>query len=577
MSLPGDIPARPEERIVRQLIAAALYENLFGPLASAAAPARPFEWRSGAQAWRARGRLGAFGRPRLEPGTVECRTGSAWRQASIADAVAALPGAPQEHARLAQELGQTEALVRWNRLNAPRHDRRLMSFSTLDAAIDEGHPYHPCFKSRTGFDEHDHRCYGPEAGGSFQLVWLAVARDHIDLSLPDTEETFWQRELGASGLAEIEARAAALGLEHERFGLMPIHPWQWHDLSTSRLRPLFEAGHIHYLGAAGDAYRASQSVRTLCNAQSPCRSNVKLSLGIVNTSTRRNIEAHSVATAPLLSRWLDAVLDGDPLFKTRYRLDIVREFAGAIVDRDGSLEGDVAAIWRESVESKLADGERAVPFNALMAIEADGLPFIDPWLQRYGIKPWLDRLIDVAVLPVWRLLVVHGIATEAHGQNMVLVHRDGWPERLILRDFHDSLEFVPDFLADPNLAPDFPALDPRYRGALPNQYYWMERPEDLRDLFVDCLFVFNLSEISHLVQSFYGISEGAFWHRVSLRLAADIAEHGLGERVARLGFGAPEIVIESLLARKLGLSGDALQHKVPNPLTAVAPIAREYA
>lgn len=577
MPLPGDIPARPEERVVRQLTAAALYENLFGPLALAYAPGQPFEWRSNGRAWRARGRLGAFGRPRLEPGTVECRTGRAWRQASIADAVAALPGAPQEHARLGHELNQTEALLRWNRINAPRHDRRRMSFSALDAAIDEGHPYHPCFKSRTGFDEHDHCCYGPEADVTFQLDWLGVARELLHLSFPSTEASFWKRELGAVGLADIEARAAALGLEHDRFGLMPIHPWQWRDLSADRLRPLLQAGRIHYLGAAGDRYRAGQSVRTLSNAQAPHRSSVKLALGIVNTSTRRNIEAHSVATAPVLSRWLDTILDSDPLFRPRYRLDIVSEFAGAIVDRDGPLGGEIAAIWRESVESKLADGESAVPFNALMAIEADGLPFIDPWLQRYGLKPWLDRLIEVAVLPVWRLLVVHGIATEAHGQNMVLVHRDGWPERLILRDFHDSLEFVPDFLADPNLAPDFRTLDPRYRRALPNQYYWMERPEDLRDLFVDCLFVFNLSEISHLVQSFYGISEGAFWHRVSLYLAADIAEHGLDDRVARLGFGTPEIVIESLLAQKLGLSGDDLQHKVPNPLAAVVPLAREYA
>lgn len=577
MSLPGDVPALPEERVVRQLIAAALYENLCGPIALAPCPARRFEWRCNGRAWRAHGRIGAFGRPRLDPGTVECRTGCVWNQASIADAVADLPADPQQRVRLGQELAQTEALVRWNRLNAPRHDRRRMSFSALDAAIDEGHPYHPCFKSRTGFDEHDHRRYGPEAGGAFQLVWLAVARDLLHMSLPDAEETFWKRELGAAGLAEIAAHAAALGLDQQRFGLMPIHPWQWRDLSANRLRPLLQAGRIHDLGAAGDLYCASQSVRTLGNAQSPGRSSVKLSLGIVNTSTLRNIEAHSVATAPELSRWLDAVLDSDPLFGTSYRLDILREFAGAIVDRDGPLGGEIAAIWRESVESKLADGECAVPFNALMAIESDGLPFIDPWLQRYGIKPWLDRLIEVAVLPVWRLLVVHGIATEAHGQNMVLVHRDGWPERLILRDFHDSLEFVPDFLADPKMAPDFPALDPRYRRALPNQYYWMERPEDLRDLFVDCLFVFNLSEISHLVQSFYGISEGAFWHRVSLRLAADIAEHGLGERAACLGFGSPEIVIESLLARKLGLSGDALQHKVPNPLAAVAPIAREYA
>jgi siderophore synthetase component len=160
---------------------------------------------------------------------------------------------------------------------------------------------------------------------------------------------------------------------------------------------------------------------------------------------------------------------------------------------------------------------------------------------------------------------------------MVLVHRDGWPERLILRDFHDSLEFVPGFLASPALAPDFETLSRDYRNAQPNQYYWMQRPADLRDLFVDCLFVFNLSEISHLVQSFYGLNESAFWYRVTQRLLADVAEHSLDARVAWLGFGTREIFTESLLARKLGMNGPDFQHKVPNALAGLSRMAREHA
>ncbi|WP_322518370.1 IucA/IucC family protein [Rhodopseudomonas palustris] len=577
MPLPFDIVERPEERVVRQLVEAALYENLFESQDSARCGPREFEWCIDGRAWRARGRIGAFGRPRLEAGTVAWRATTEWRQAAIADVVSALPGAECERERLGRELAQTAALMRWNVDHLPRRDRRHLPFSELDAAIDEGHPYHPCFKSRTGFDERDHGAYGPEAGRTFQLVWLAVARNLLHLSLPDSEDGFWECEIGAEAKLALGARAAARGLDAAEFGLMPIHPWQWRDLSRDQLKPLIQSGRVHDLGTAGDRYRASQSVRSLSNARDPRASGVKLAMNIVNTSTRRTLEPHSVGTAPVLSHWLGEVLDSDPLFKSRYRLDILREYAGAIVDRDGPLGGQIAAIWRESVESKLADGEAAAPLNALMAVEADGRPFIDPWLIRYGIKEWLDRFIDVAVLPVWRLLVVHGIATEAHGQNMVLVHRDGWPERLILRDFHDSLEFVPGFLASPALAPDFDTLSPEYRSAQPNQYYWMQRPEDLRDLFVDCLFVFNLSEISHLVQSFYGLNESAFWYRVTQRLLADLAEHRLGDRAARLGFGTREIETESLLARKLGLSGPDLQHRVPNALAGLSLMTREHA
>lgn len=577
MPLPFDIADQPEERIVRQLTAAALYENLFGSIDRTIRGARGFEWSVDGRAWRARGRLGAFGRPRLEAGTVEWRAAGEWRQASIADIVSALPGAEQARAQLGRELEQTAALMRWNCQHLSPRDRRHLAFCALDAAIDEGHPYHPCFKSRTGFDEADHRAYGPEAGNSFQLVWLAVARDLLHLALPDSEDLFWQREIGVQGWHELRRRSAALGIEGRDFGLIPIHPWQWRDLSEGRLKSLIQSGRVYYLGTAGDPYRASQSVRSLTNVRDPRRSGVKLAMNIVNTSTRRTIEPHSVGTAPVLSHWLGEVIDSDPLFKGDCRLDILREHAGLIMDRDGPLGGEIAAIWRESVEDKLADGEAAAPFNALMAVEADGRPFIDPWVSRYGVMEWLDRLIHVALLPVWRLLIVHGIATEAHGQNMVLVHRDGWPERLILRDFHDSLEFVPGFLADPALAPDFETLNPDYRNAQPNQYYWMQRPEDLRDLFVDCVFVFSLSEISHLAQSFYGIDEHAFWRRVARQLSAYITEHDLGARAARLGFGTREILTESLLARKLGLNGSDFQHEVPNALADLSLLARENA
>ncbi|MCG6203410.1 rhizobactin siderophore biosynthesis protein RhsF [Rhodopseudomonas sp. HC1] len=577
MPLPFDIVDRPDERVVRQLAAAALYENLFGRFDLTHRDTRSFEWYIDGRAWRARGRLGAFGRPRLEPGTVAWRGDRDWRQASIDDVVAALPGAEHDRIRLGRELAQTEALMRWNKQHLPHRDRRQLAFSELDAAIDEGHPYHPCFKSRTGFSEADHRAYGPEAGNTFQLVWLAVARDLLHLSLPEREDLFWERQIGAQWRQLLRARAAALGLDERNFGLMPIHPWQWRNLVEDRLKPLIQSGRVYELGPAGDPYRASQSVRSLSNARDPRASGIKLAMNIVNTSTRRTIEPHSVGTAPVLSHWLGEAVSRDPLFGDRYRLDILREHAGAIVDRDGPLGGQIAAIWRESVESKLAEGEAAAPFNALMAVETDGRPFIEPWLLRYGIKQWIERFIAVAVLPVWRLLVVHGIATEAHGQNMVLVHRDGWPERLILRDFHDSLEYVPGFLANPSLAPDFETLNPEYRSAQPNQYYWMQRPEDLRDLFVDCLFVFNLSEISHLLQSFYGLNEGAFWYRVTQRLLADAAEHRLEARVARLGFGTREISTESLLARKLGLNGPDFQHKVPNALAGLSRMAREHA
>jgi siderophore synthetase component len=232
------------------------------------------------------------------------------------------------------------------------------------------------------------------------------------------------------------------------------------------------------------------------------------------------------------------------------------------------LAGQGAAIGRQSVEATLAAGEAAIPFNALMMVETDGRPFADDWIGRFGLMPWINRLIEVAVLPVWHLLVHHGVAVEAHGQNMLLVHRDGWPVRLVLRDFHESIEFSPGFLREPEKAPDFLSLNPLYRDAEPDQFYWTDNLDSLRELVMDTLFVYNLSEISHLLDHCYDLPETLFWQRVESVLATYAAEQAAADRLAALRHDQPRILTESLMTRKLLALKPEYHHTVPNALAA---------
>ncbi|GGE48635.1 siderophore biosynthesis protein [Agaricicola taiwanensis] len=552
--------------MLRQLVSALIYEKLLRPKIAPAGPVRHMEWELGGQTYRCRATIGAFGRVRVIAGSIEARDeDGGWLEAELAGLVNGLTAAAPDRERLLIELQRTAALCAWNDRHLPPRSRRCMSFADIDCAIDEGHPYHPSFKARIGFNEADHRAYGPEAGNSFQLVWLAVRHDLLHQALPAGEAEFWHAELGDQSWRMLSRRRDALELTTSH-GFLPLHPWQWNELKHQALAPYLADDRIRCLGFAGDHYRASQSVRTLFNAEHPERASVKLAMNLINTSARRTIEPHSVEMAPVISQWLSDVIASDPLFKDRYPVAVLREYAGIIADRDGPLGGQLAAIWRESAETKLGPGEAAVPLNALMVIEKDGKPLIEDWVLRHGLSRWLDRFLDVAILPVWHLLVSHGIATECHGQNMILVHRDGLPVRLILRDFHESVEYVPGFLADPSAAPDFLRLNPAYRDAAPNQYYWMETTDWLLELTMDCLFIFNLAEISHLLQECYGLPEEHFWLRVRNRLSHYATEHGMAERQARLDPHREEISTEALLARKLRPAAPDHQHRVPNIL-----------
>jgi siderophore synthetase component len=552
--------------VLRQLVSALLFEGLVDARRETNGSATAFFWNGRGTDYRCRASVGAFGRVRVRAGTIEQRPkGGDWHPAELAHLVGDLPAAIADRNHLLTELQRTIEFCRWNDEHAPPASRRGMRFAELDGALDEGHPYHPCFKARTGFSESDHRLYGPEAGNGFHLVWLAVARRHLASSLPDSEDGFFRAQLGEETWRLLAAQRDALRLDPECFGFIPMHPWQWDYLRDDELKALIEAGDVHHLGAAGDVFRASQSVRTLF-AHGGTKPSVKLAMNMSNTSALRTIEPLSVCAAPVLSRWLSGLVADDDLFDTRYPLALLSEYAGVIADPNGPLSGQIAAIWRENVEAQLAPGESAVPLNALMNIERDGRPFIEEWIQRHGLEAWTDRLIEIAIMPVWHLLVGHGIATEAHGQNMILVHREGWPVRLVLRDFHDSVEFVPDFLREPERAPDFAALNSAYRNAAPGQYYWMSSVDCLRELVVDCLFIYNFSEISHLLEESYGLAESDFWTRVTRRLELYASEHGLEQRQARLRHDSGEIFAESLLSRKLHPTAAEHRHTVPNML-----------
>ncbi|SUU86976.1 siderophore synthetase component [Aminobacter aminovorans] len=566
MPLPLDLPGRPDERVARQLVEAALYEGLFDTLVAGDGTQLTFTWSQGAKRFRCDGAKGAFGRIRLSAGSIESESrDGAWQAATLDELVASLPASVEDKRRLLGELYSTVAHCSWNDRNLQQESRRDLGFAALESALHEGHAYHPCFKARTGFSESDHRDFGPEAGNSFQLAWLLVKRSKVSQRLPADEAAFWIAELGKNVFAQLDRERVNLGLAWDDYGLLPLHPWQWQSLRDTLLSPWFADGTAHFAGIAGDRYTASQSIRTLLNADRPEAANVKLSMNMSNSSSLRTIAPHSVCTAPVISRWLGDIVASDPLFETAYPLVVLDEYAGMIADRDGPLAGQLAAIWRRSVTSVLADGEQAVPFNALMAVEHDGRPFIDAWVRRHGFRNWLGQLLEVAILPVWHLLVGHGIATEAHGQNMVLIHRNGWPGRLVLRDFHDSVEYVPGFLSQPDKVPDFLALDPAYRDALPDQYYWMEDVETLGELVTDALFVFNLAEVSHLLQTFYGLREADFWTAIRRMLTDYAATHGLGARQDQLALWRPTLTAEALLARKLNTGRSS--HAVPNPLS----------
>ena len=537
---PPDLP-EVRRRVMRQLIESLVYEGAITSIGVAGDGV--------AYCWEERRRF-SFDRVRLGPGpVVRVKPGEALQEATsprrfLEEIGSALPADPERRKRFAAELLQTvqnDSAVRQHWLGAARPAAGA-GYDDLESLVVDGHRYHPSYKSRLGFNAVDNAEYGPEFGRLIRPVRVAVHRDL--------------------------ARFSALpGAEPEVIGdhvVLPIHPWQWRRHAPTTWAQLLADGALVPLGADHDDYRAQQSIRSLANVTRPEQPTLKLALSIVNTSTARTLAPHTVLNAPLITAWLEGIVARDRYLATELRPVLLGERLGVV------HSPELAAIWRDSLHVHLASGEEAAAFTALTHVDATGTPFIDSWLKEEGVEAWARRLLEITVPPVLHILVAHGIALEAHAQNLILIHEGGHPKRLALRDFHDGIRFSVDGLAHPAARPALHPTPPEHFRVNRNSYLEAESDDEVRDFAHDCLFFVNLAELAMFLEDHYHLAEERFWS-LARRVVEDHRRRfpGLSHRAARFDVLAAEVSVEQLTTRRLLPDTEVRTQRVRNPLSVV--------
>ncbi len=575
-----------QSRVLRQLIEALLFEQVLIPgvmpdhrgVACFQIPARTLQ--GCLIGYRCHGRISdSFGRIRLDDSPIlrigpDAARPVASIQEFLFEVAATIDIDEVLLLRFMHELQQTllkDTLSRYTR-RCYGHERDL---TALEGQLQDGHPYHPCYKSRVGFDPLDNFAYGPEFEPEVRLLWLALRRRHAILAVcrdRDIDDLL-REDLGAAQYAQFTSKLRGLGLAPHDYLLLPVHPWQWREKIASELCPLLQRQDLVLLGMGEERYRPLQSIRSLANADRPWAANIKLPIGIVNTSADRILSCHNVENAAPVSDWLCDIRERDATLD-RYGLVFLCEVAG-VTYRDRNLPpllqaqqyGMLGAIWRESVDRHLQIGESAAPFSGLCQCEADGRPFIAPWVERHGLGCWLDALLKASLPPLVHLLYAHGIGMEAHAQNIVLIHRDGQPCRIALKDLPGGLRFMRQYLELPERCPPFAPAPPFRRQVNAGAGMEVATPEQVRDYFHDAVFFINFGELSLFLRQHYDFSEADFWGRVASCLFDYQACHPeLASRFACFDLFAPTVQVEQLAKRRLFAETEVRLQAVPNPL-----------
>ncbi len=108
-------------------------------------------------------------------------------------------------------------------------------------------------------------------------------------------------------------------------------------------------------------------------------------------------------------------------------------------------------MWRESVDPVIGTGEQALSQAALLHRDINGQSILAVLIQASGLSPlqWLKRFAEVSVTPLLICLYKYGLAFSPHGENTMLIHANGVPQKMVLKDFIDDVNLVDE---------DFPEL-----------------------------------------------------------------------------------------------------------------------
>ncbi|WP_420311643.1 IucA/IucC family protein [Streptomyces sp. YS-B37] len=426
----------------------------------------------------------------------------------------------------------------------PAAELAKSDFQAIETGMTEGHPCFVANNGRLGFGIHEYLSYAPETASPVRLVWLAAHRSRAAFTagVGIEYESFIRAELGAGTVERFGRTLTDRGLDPDDFLLIPVHPWQWWNKLTVTFAAEVARGHLVCLGEGDDEYLAQQSIRTFFNKSHPEKHYVKTALSVINMGFMRGLSAAYMEATPAINDWLAQLIDNDPVLKST-GLSIIRERAAvgyrhleyeAATDRYSPYRKMLAALWRESPVSSLQEGESLATMASLVHLDHEGASFAGALIERSGLTPveWLRRYLRAYFTPLLHSFYAYDLVFMPHGENVILVLKDGVVERAIYKDIAEEIAVMdPDAVLPPTVE--------RLR---------VEVPEDKKLLSIftdvfDCFFRFLAANLAG-----EGVlEEDDFWRTVAdvTREYQDAAPE-LADRFRQYDMFAPEFSLSCL-------------------------------
>ncbi|MEU4462795.1 IucA/IucC family siderophore biosynthesis protein [Streptomyces sp. NPDC024017] len=337
-------------------------------------------------------------------------------------------------------------------------------FQAIETGMTEGHPCFVANNGRLGFGIHEYLSYAPETASPVRLVWLAAhkSRAAFTAGVGVEYESFLREELGEKTVERFHGVLRDQGLDPADYLFIPVHPWQWWNKLTVTFAAEVARKHLVCLGEGDDEYLAQQSIRTFFNKTSPEKHYVKTALSVINMGFMRGLSAAYMEATPAINDWLAQLIEGDPVLSST-GLSIIRERAAVgyrhleyekATDRYSPYRKMLAALWRESPVSSLEQGESLATMASLVHVDHQGASVAGALIEQSGLTPteWLRHYLKAYFTPLLHSFYAYDLVFMPHGENVILVLKDGVVQRAIYKDIAEEIAVMdPDAVLPPTV------------------------------------------------------------------------------------------------------------------------------
>lgn len=304
-----------------------------------------------------------------------------------------------------------------------------IDFELTENGLLSGHQMHPVPKSREGFDKEEFKIYSPEFQSHFQLHYFVA---HPSIVFTDSDLPYDANELVRKHF--LKSPVSEEGI------VIPLHPWQAkYCKQMPVIKKWLQKGLLKDLGLQGHLFTATSSIRTVCSKHSPFMA--KLSLNVAITNSLRTQYAKELVRGVAAHKFWHSMIGQEVRQRFPHFSPITDPAYLCLRDGDNIIH-ETAALFRcnpftetnnaTSIATLCQDHPFAIKnrFNQLIPQVAanQGLS------QEAAAELWFTQFLKVAVEPIFWMFVHHGVAIEAHQQNLLIDLKDGLPVASYYRD-----------------------------------------------------------------------------------------------------------------------------------------------